>query len=341
VRIVLAEKKIDYEFVIDSPWLGDSKVPDVNPLGKIPVLLLDDETPLFDSRVIVEYIDNVTPNNKLFPAPNRERTEVKRWEALAAGICDAAVSAFLEAKRPAGLQSGDWILRQRVDVLVVALGGNDGLRGIDPAVTRANLQAIIDRARAKQLKPDEIGGGTRPWESGALPPIAELIAWGELASSASRRTRGPRIDEIGTAFAAKVVDVVAGRRRPSPGPRPADRRRAIESAHWIEANAAQDIDLQSLAQRARLSVYHYLRVFSSVVGATPHQYLLRCRLRHAARLLADEDRSVTDIALDVGYADLSNFVRSFTRAAGVSPRAYRRASRGDRKILQDRLEATA
>ena len=188
---------------------------------------------------------------------------------------------------------------------------------------------------------DEIGGGTRPWESGALPPIAELIAWGELASSASRRTRGPRIDEIGTAFAAKVVDVVAGRRRPSPGPRPADRRRAIESAHWIEANAAQDIDLQSLAQRARLSVYHYLRVFSSVVGATPHQYLLRCRLRHAARLLADEDRSVTDIALDVGYADLSNFVRSFTRAAGVSPRAYRRASRGDRKILQDRLEATA
>lgn len=113
VRIVLAEKKIDYDFVIDSPWLADSKVPDINPLGKIPVLLLDDETPLFDSRVIVEYIDNVTPNNKLFPAPNRERTEVKRWEALADGILDAAVNAFLEAKRPAGQQSGDWILRQR------------------------------------------------------------------------------------------------------------------------------------------------------------------------------------------------------------------------------------
>jgi glutathione S-transferase len=78
VRIVLAEKKIDYELVIDSPWLADSKVPDINPLGKIPVLLLDDETPLFDSRVIVEYIDNVTPNNKLFPAPNRERTKVIR-----------------------------------------------------------------------------------------------------------------------------------------------------------------------------------------------------------------------------------------------------------------------
>ena len=63
VRIVLAEKKIEYDFVLDSPWAADSKVPDINPLGKIPVLVLDDETPLFDSRVIVEYIDNVTPNN--------------------------------------------------------------------------------------------------------------------------------------------------------------------------------------------------------------------------------------------------------------------------------------
>lgn len=117
VRIVLAEKKIDYEFVIDSPWLADSKVPDINPLGKIPVLMLDDETPLFDSRVIVEYIDNVTPNNKLFPAPNRERTEVKRWEALADGVCDAAVAALLEGKRAKKEQSADWIFRQRGKVI--------------------------------------------------------------------------------------------------------------------------------------------------------------------------------------------------------------------------------
>jgi glutathione S-transferase len=113
VRIVLAEKKIEYDFEIDSPWLAGSVVPNINPLGKIPVLVLDDETPLFDSRVIVEYIDNVTPNNKLFPSPNRERTEVKRWEALADGICDAAAAAYLEAKRPKNEQSADWIARQR------------------------------------------------------------------------------------------------------------------------------------------------------------------------------------------------------------------------------------
>ena len=113
VRIVLAEKKIEYDFLIDSPWLEGSGVPNLNPLGKIPVLILDDDTPLFDSRVIVQYIDSVTPNNKLFPAPNRERIEVKRWEALADGICDAAATAFLEGKRPQAQRSEDWIARQR------------------------------------------------------------------------------------------------------------------------------------------------------------------------------------------------------------------------------------
>jgi glutathione S-transferase len=112
-RIVLAEKKIEYDFVIDSPWTAESGVPALNPLGKVPVLLLDDDTPLFDSRVIVEYLDSTTPNNRLLPSPNRERIEVKRWEALADGLCDAAVLAFLEAKRPAKERSPGWIVRQR------------------------------------------------------------------------------------------------------------------------------------------------------------------------------------------------------------------------------------
>jgi glutathione S-transferase len=130
VRIVLAEKKIEYEFVLDSPWSPESTVPNINPLGKIPVLVLDDETPLFDSRVISEYLDNVAPNNKLMPAPNRERTEVKRWEALADGICDAAALLFLEKKRPAKQQSADWTSRQEtkiingVDYMAKELGEN-------------------------------------------------------------------------------------------------------------------------------------------------------------------------------------------------------------------------
>ena len=113
VRIVLAEKKIEYDFELDNPGAAETKVPSVNPLGKIPVLVLDDETPLFDSRVIVEYIDNVTPNNKLLPGPNRERAEVKRWEAVADGVLDAAVCIIYEPRRPKKEQSQAWIDRQQ------------------------------------------------------------------------------------------------------------------------------------------------------------------------------------------------------------------------------------
>ena len=135
VRVVLAEKKIEADFVIDSPWTPETLVPDVNPLGKIPVLVLDDGTPLFDSRVIVEYLDNVTPNNKLMPAPNRERMEVKRWEALADGLVEAGVAAFLEAKRPDGEKSPSWIARQQekiqrtLDYMAKELGENSWCMG--------------------------------------------------------------------------------------------------------------------------------------------------------------------------------------------------------------------
>jgi glutathione S-transferase len=108
-RIVLAEKKIDYDWVIDSPNSPDSSVPSHNPLARVPVLVLDDGSSIFDSPVIVEYLDNLSPNNKLFPQPNRERIEVKRWEALADGICDAAVAIRLETLRPAKERSKKWI----------------------------------------------------------------------------------------------------------------------------------------------------------------------------------------------------------------------------------------
>ena len=95
--------------------------------------------------------------------------------------------------------------------------------------------------------------------------------------------------------------------------------------------------IEQAARQAGLSPFHFLRLFSSVLGVTPHQYLVRSRLGHAARLLADDDIAVTDVAYDVGFGDLSNFVRTFHRAAGASPLRFRQASRGDRKIFQERL----
>ncbi len=118
IRIVLAEKKIDYEFVLESPWVEGNQVGVHNPLGKVPVLVLDDDGTLYDSRVIAEYLDMVAPNNRLIPASGRERINVKRWEALADGVLDAAVAAFLESKRPDGERSLSWVERQRGKILL-------------------------------------------------------------------------------------------------------------------------------------------------------------------------------------------------------------------------------
>jgi AraC-like DNA-binding protein len=116
-----------------------------------------------------------------------------------------------------------------------------------------------------------------------------------------------------------------------------DRRRAVETALWIDAHSHRPIDLEDAAAQAGISPFHFLRLFRHVLGVTPHQYLVRSRLRHAARRLADDDSPITDIAYDVGFGDLSNFVRTFHRAAGASPLRFRQASRGDRKIFQERL----
>lgn len=112
VRIVLAEKYIECELQVDIPWTEGTHVPDFNPLGKIPVLLLDDGTTLYDSRVIVEYLDHASPVRNVLPKEPRSRILAKRWEALGDGICDAAATIFLEKKRPEAQQSQDWIVRQ-------------------------------------------------------------------------------------------------------------------------------------------------------------------------------------------------------------------------------------
>ncbi len=112
-RIVLAEKKIECELVIDNGGPDGSGLAEHNPLCRIPVLLLEDGGSLFDSRVIVEYLDNLAPNNRLIPPTGRERTLIRRWEALCDGICDAAAATVMENRRPDGERSQSWIDRQR------------------------------------------------------------------------------------------------------------------------------------------------------------------------------------------------------------------------------------
>lgn len=112
-RIVLAEKKLDYVFELENVWAADSKIQAANPLAKVPCLIMEDGATLYDSRVIVEYLDTLTPVCKLLPAHGRERAEVKCWEALADGVLDAGVLVFLEkGLRAPQLQSEVWIARQ-------------------------------------------------------------------------------------------------------------------------------------------------------------------------------------------------------------------------------------
>jgi len=113
VRVVMAEKKLEYALILEDAWSPDTRLQEHNPLGKLPCLLIDEDESLFDSRVIVDYLDTLSPVGRLLPPPGRERATVKRWEALADGILDAALSILIEHRhRPDAPTSPYWIERQ-------------------------------------------------------------------------------------------------------------------------------------------------------------------------------------------------------------------------------------
>ena len=115
VRVVMAEKKLEYTFVMEDVWAQETNIANSNPLGKVPCLIMEGGESLFDSRVIVEYLDTLSPVGKLIPAVGRERAEIKTWEALADGILDASILARLEltwAGRSKAQRSQAWVDRQ-------------------------------------------------------------------------------------------------------------------------------------------------------------------------------------------------------------------------------------
>lgn len=139
VRIVMAEKKLDYQFVNEDVWSADTQIAASNPLGKVPCLVMEGGEALFDSRVIVEYVDTLSPVGKLIPDRGRERAEVKTWEALSDGLLDAAILARLEATWPGrkeGERSQAWIDRQLKKI-------DDSLAAMDRALAeRSNCVGI-------------------------------------------------------------------------------------------------------------------------------------------------------------------------------------------------------
>jgi AraC family transcriptional regulator len=201
--------------------------------------------------------------------------------------------------------------------------------------------AVGDECLAIHLSPELVDAlGTRgpEWRTGALPPLPELVVLGELAQASAEGGCDASLGELGMWLAARFAALLGRGPRATHGSA-RDRRRAVDAAAWIDAHAHEEVGLDDAAREAGLSPFHFLRLFAKVLGVTPHQYLVRTRLRRAARLLADPGRSITDVAFGVGFGDLSNFVRTFHRAAGVSPRAFRRAAKGDRVVVEARLSA--
>ena len=112
VRVALREKNLAFQEIVENPWATGTTVPGTNPLGKVPALILDDGRVVYDSKVIVEYLETLGRRPQLIPADPELRIAHKQIEALADGVCDAVVLVVLERSRPADLQSGDWIGRQ-------------------------------------------------------------------------------------------------------------------------------------------------------------------------------------------------------------------------------------
>jgi glutathione S-transferase len=128
VRIVMAEKKLDYQIEIENVWSPETKIQESNPLGKIPCLITEDGGALFDSRVIVEYLDTLSPVGRLIPQGGRERAAVKCWEALADGTLDACGLIFKETQRPESQQNADWIARQysKIEAALISMDASLG-----------------------------------------------------------------------------------------------------------------------------------------------------------------------------------------------------------------------
>ena len=171
-RVVLLEKKLPFQLQVENPWLPDSPVPSLNPLGKVPVLVLEDGVTVFDSRVIVEYLDPLSPVAHLIPGEPKSRMVVRGVEALADGVTDAAVAVYLERKRAPELQSAEWMTLQEktlfrgLEALSEALGEKPWYLG--------NSMTLADIACGCMLGYLDLRFAEIDWR-GAHPNLAKLF----------------------------------------------------------------------------------------------------------------------------------------------------------------------
>jgi AraC family transcriptional regulator len=185
-----------------------------------------------------------------------------------------------------------------------------------------------DRCLSFQFEPEpfarlahDAGAAPGGFACDRLPPLRALAPLTARATAALQRQDA--LEEIALEFAGAVIEMAGHSRRPAPAAAPGDAARVARVLRFVERHSAEAHPLAELARIAGLSRYHFLRTFKRLTGITPHQWLLRARLRDAAHRLVATRAAVTEIALEVGFEDLSNFIRSFRAEFGVSPGRYR------------------
>jgi AraC-like DNA-binding protein len=200
--------------------------------------------------------------------------------------------------------------------VLVGNAGDEFICTHDYAYGDECLSFHIDCAVAEEI------AGPQFWRIGVLPPMEQTAVCGELAQAAAEQRSNLALDEAALLLAHRSA-AVAGCGRANDRVSERDRSRAIEAALWIDAHCAEAADLDTVSKLCGLSPFHFLRVFTRAIGVTPHQYVMRSRLRRAAKALATTPHSITDVALECGFNDLAHFTRAFRRAAGASPGAFR------------------
>jgi AraC-like DNA-binding protein len=191
-----------------------------------------------------------------------------------------------------------------------------------------------DRCVAFHYAPDyfegiaaDAGAFTPAFRIPRLPPMRELAPIVARACAGLTEAQNGAWEELEILLAARVIQLAEGTAPNTTGSTPGAMARITETVRRIERQPSRPLSLNDMAREARLSPYHFLRTFTRVTGLTPHQYVLRARLREAALRLADHDRipleKILDVALECGFDDVSNFNHAFRAEFGVSPRVYR------------------
>jgi AraC family transcriptional regulator len=240
-----------------------------------------------------------------------DRAYDEQHTSFSVSLVDRGVFSYRNGRGEAVLGPGWLMLGNDGDAYVCSHEVGDG-SGDDSLI----LGWSAETHEALQDALGQMGG---PFEQPCLPPLPRVAAL--LRSLVASGDEGFALEETVLAVVAAIQHETSG---VAPAVAPHERDRAAAAARYIESHAGEPLSLADVAGEVGLSPFHFLRSFRRAIGVTPHQYLMRMRLVRAVALLGETTLPVTEIGYEAGWADLSNFTRTFRRDVGCSPREFRR-----------------